>query len=456
MGMEFFGEYDVVVVGAGIAGVVASISAAREGARTLLLEGSNSLGGMATAGRMTKPTGVVEGGILKEFLDRAASYGGADPELRRSYWGGYSGVFDAEVMQRVIVDALEETGVEILLHARAAQVVAHGSRLRGLVIQTKSGTKLVMAKTLVDASGDGDVAAMAGADFELGRPEDGLTQPITSYFRVLNVNVVALVQDCEENMNDMSELVVPEKGAATNGDYAMTVFVTGFSQRIEQAKRDGFRWIVPKNHITMKAGLIPGEMNINATRFHGNGLDDRTLSRAEVEIRKQAYCAFDFLKRYVRGFENAVFLEVAPRLGVRETRRITGEYVLTEYDVLHEARFGDSIGLSNCPIDIHEPGGENGTMIGTGSGYGMPYRCLLPLRVDGLLTCGRCISVDATAFGSTRNIPACAITGEAAGVAAAIAAKGGVSPREIAVAEIQGRLRSRGIPLGTPETAASG
>ena len=123
----------------------------------------------------------------------------------------------------------------------------------------------------------------------------------------------------------------------------------------------------------MKTGLIPGEISVNVTRFQGNGLDDRDLSRAEIEIRKQAYCAFDFLQRYVDGFEKAIFLEVAPKLGVRETRRILGQYVLTEADVRGKARFDDAIGLCNSPVDVHEPGGSRAIMDHVGIGYGIPY-----------------------------------------------------------------------------------
>lgn len=450
--MEVFGNYDVIVAGAGITGIVAAVTAAREGAHTLLVEGSSVLGGLVTGGRLTKPTGVINGGVYQELIDRAAASGGADREIRQSYWGTYTGVFDAEAMQRVVIETVEEAGVEVLLRAQVTDVLKDGARVRGLVVQTKSGTKVILAGAVVDASGDGDIAALAGAEFMLGRPSDGLTQPLTSYFRVLNVNFPALVQDCQAHPEDMWEVVLPEKAGSRNEDYALVFFATGFTQRIEKAKQAGFNWIVPKDHITLKAGLIPGEVNVNATRFHGNGLDDRVLSRAEIEIRKQSYCVFDFLRQYVGGFENAIFLEVAPKLGIRETRRIVGDYVLTEADVRGEARFPDAIGWANAPIDIHEPGGEKGVMIAVGEGYGVPYRCLLPQGVDGLLMAGRCISVDDVAFGSTRNTPVCASTGQAAGVAAAYAARLNTVPRAVPVDVIQKTLQDQGINLGCSET----
>jgi hypothetical protein len=448
--MEVFGEYDVVVVGAGISGIVSSIRAAREGAKTLLLEGSGFLGGLVTGGRLTKPTGLINGGIFKELLGRCAKYKGADEAPRESYWGAYTGSFDAETMQRVIIEAIEEAGVEVLLRAQVVAAVKQGNTVKGLEIQTKSGRKLVLSKVVIDSSGDGDVAALADAPFMLGRKEDGLTQPMTSYFRVLNVDIPALVKDCAEHQDDMWELVLPENAGTRNEDYCMVFFATGFTKRIAEAQRQGFDWIVPKDHMTMKAALIPGELNINVTRFHGNALDDRVLSRAEIEIRKQSYCAFDFLKRFVKGFEKAIFLEVAPKLGVRETRRIKGRYVLTETDVRGSARFDDAIGLCNSPIDIHEPGGDKAIMQNVGAGYGIPLRCLQPEGIEGLLVAGRCISVDEVAFGSTRNVPACAVSAEAAAIAAAYSAKTGTPTSQVPASEIQPKLQRAGAVLGTP------
>jgi hypothetical protein len=448
--MDIFGRYDVVVVGAGITGVVAAIRAAREGVRTLLLEGSGSLGGLVTSGRLTKPTGLINGGVFAELLAGCAARGAADSLPRESYWGKYTGSFDSEAMQRLIIEAIDAAGVEVLLHAQALSAVKEGNALRGLGIQTKSGQKLVLGKVFIDSSGDGDVAAEAGAAFMLGRKTDGLMQPMSSYVRVLNVNIPALVKDCQEHRDDVRELTLPETGGDRNEDHVMTFVATGFAQRIAQARNDGFNWIIPKDSITLKAGLIPGELNINATRFHGNGLDDRVLSRAAIEIRKQSYCVFDFLKKYVRGFEAAIFLEVAPKLGVRETRRIRGQYVLTEADVRGAARFDDAIGLCNAPISFHDPDGDKAVNQSVGAGYGIPLRCLVPEALNGLFVAGRCISVDELAFASTRNVPGCAITGEAAGVAAAFCASSGCPTSSVPAERIQPALQRAGVVLGTP------
>jgi hypothetical protein len=451
--MRLFGSYDVVVTGAGSSGIVAAIRAAREGGKVLLLEGTGFLGGLITGGRLTKPTGLINSAVFHEMIDRCVGYHGADGRVRESYWGKYTGTFDAETMQRVIIEMVEEARVEVLLRATVVETVVRDNALQGLLIRAKSGQSLVLAKAFVDASGDGDVAALAGTDFMLGRGDDGLTQPITSYFRLLNVDVPALIADCNSHRDDMWEVVYPKEAGGRNEDYVMAVLLTGFQQRIKDKVAEGFNWIIPKDHITMKTGLIPGEISVNVTRFQGNGLDDRVLSRAEIEIRKQAYCAFDFLQRYVKGFERAIFLEVAPKLGIRETRRITGQYVLTEADVRGNRRFDDAIGLCNSPVDVHEPGGNRAIMDHIGIGYGIPYRTLIPVGIDNLLVAGRCISVDEIAFGSTRNVPACTMTGEAAAIAATLAAAQGLRISAIPASAVQTRLRSLGVWLGTPGEA---
>jgi FAD-dependent oxidoreductase family protein len=444
--LGLYGRYDVVVAGAGVTGVISAIAAARAGAKTLMVEGSGIVGGLITGGRMTKPTGPVEGGIFREMIDRAEAMGGADSSTRVSYWGPFTSIFDPEVMQRVVLELLEESGTEILLHARIDDVIMEGPTVRGIRIHVKSGHKLVLGGATVDASGDGDVAALAGAEFELGRSPDGQTQPITSYVRVINVDVVRLAQYMRAHAGDFTDLVLPEKATCPE-DYAFALFATGFKQVIERAREEGFNWIIPKNHITIKTGLLPGEININATRVHGNALDERVISEAELTIRKQAYCVYDFLRKYVPGFEKSLFLDVGSRMGVRETRRIRGDYVLTEQDVLSEARFPDSIGVSKCAIDIHEPGGERGIMKGVGEGYDIPFRCLLPRGIHQLLVAGRCISVDHVAHGSTRNTPACALTGQAAGVAAALSATTGTPVRGLSLPALQDQLRKAGMPL---------
>jgi Dehydrogenases (flavoproteins) len=445
--MELFGNYDVVVAGAGISGVVAAIRAARMGASTLLVEASGVIGGLATGGRLTKPSGLINGGIFRELLARCEAQDAADPIVRESFWGQFTGSFDSEVMQRAIIEAIDTANVEVLFHAQIVGATTDSGRVRSIEIQTKTGRLQINAKVFVDATGDGDLAAQAGANVMMGHGQDGTLQPMSAYFRVLNVDLKALAADCRSHREDLSELILPELGEDKNEDYVMVFLATGFAKRIARARAEGFNWIIPRENLTLKAGFIPGELNVNVTRFSGNALDVRVRSRAELEIRKQAYNAFDFLKRYVAGFERSILLEIA-RLGVRETRRIQGQYVLREGDVRSEARFQDAIGLCNAPISYHNPQTNKPVMESVGAGYGIPFRCLLPKGLSALLVAGRCISADEIAFASTRNVPACAITGEAAGVAAAIAADRNRALSLEYVGEIQSVLQGEGIVLG--------
>lgn len=444
--LGLFGRYDVLVAGAGVTGVTAAIAAAREGAQVLLVEGTGFVGGNVTAGRLTKPTGTIESGVFREMLERAAAMGGADTSVRATGWGVYTGMFDPEVMLRVMLAMLEEAKVEVLLHAHVTDVVAD-ERVRGVEVLVKSGRKIILAGATVDASGDGDVAALAGADFFLGRPGDGSVQPMSCYVRMINVDTPALARYIREHPEDFTATVLPPEPSDDSRDYVFTLLATGFRSCVQAARAAG-DWTLPKSYVTIKTGMLPGEVNLNITRFHGHALDERVLSRAEIELRKQAYEAVDALKKHLPGFADAALLDVAPKLGVRETRRIKGDYVLSAEDVKTGRRFPDSIGLVQSPIDIHEPGGEGGAIEGIATAYSVPYRCLLPKGVEGLLVAGRCISVDEVAFGATRNVPTCVLTGEAAGIAAALAARDDVTPRQLDVGRVQAALRGRAIPLG--------
>jgi hypothetical protein len=454
--MEPLGTYDVAVIGAGVAGIVAAIRSAREGASTVLLEASSFLGGLVTGGRLTKPSGVINGGVFAELLERCVELGAADREIRRSYWGAYTGSFDSETMQRAIVEALDDAGVEVLFRVPVVAAMVDDHRIREVVVQGKSGRRSVSAAVFVDSSGDGDLATLAGVSSEIGRASDHRVQPMTAYVRVVNVDLPRFVDDCRAHPDDITDLVLPDGPGRMNQDYVLNFLATGFRKRIAQARSEGFEWIIPKDQITFKSGLIPGELNLNVTRFHGDGLDDRVLSRAEIVLRQQAYCAFDFLRRYVRGFEDAIFLEVAPKLGVRETRRIKGRYLLTEADVRGGVRLPDSIGLCNAPISAHDPEGDKTILEGVGRGYTIPLGCLQPLGVSGCFVAGRCISVDEVAFASTRNVPACATTGEAAGVAAALCACTLVDTNNVPIDQIQMRLKDCGVLLGLDNEELAG
>jgi len=448
---ELFGEYDLCVAGAGVTGLVAAVSAAREGASVLLLEAGPAIGGMLTLGRMTSATGSVHGGIYRELLQSVERNGGGNAKARYFHGAQQTGLWDPAAMRKAVLALVHSAGIDALLHASVTDVLRQGALLRGLFLQVKGGQRLVLAQTVIDATGDADVAALAGAALQIGREADGLSQPMSSYVRVLNVDMPALAKYAKENAGDFSLVDVPEPLPEHNEGYAGSLRIAGFDKQIEHARSQGFEWTPPRDKMLMKAGMIPGEVNLNVTCVNGNPLDERARTRAEFEVERQAYVAVDFLRQFVPGFANAVLLEVAPRLGVRESRRILGEHVMSADEVRNEARFEDAIGLSECPIDVHDPLSQQIWVEAVGSGYGIPFRALMPRGVDGLLAAGRCASADHVAMGSLRNTPACALMGEAAGVAAALAARQCTTVGKLSVTDIQQVLKQRGIRLGTPE-----
>lgn len=446
--LGLYAQPDVLVAGAGVTGVIAAITASRQGARVLLIDAGSTVGGMLTGGRLTKAAGFVPGGLYREILQRVTAAGGGDDGTQRAHWGRYSGVWDPECMQRVLLDLLRESGVRMLLHARVVDAIVERDRVAGVEVLVKGGRRLILARTVIDASGDADVATLAGAATQLGREGDQRMQPMSAYLRVLQVDMPAMIGYVRSHRDDFVLANIPDPLPADPAGYAFNVVVAGFGALIARARAEGFDWFLPRERLLVKSGLMPGEVNLNVTRVHGNALDEDDLTHAELEVRRQAYCVHDFLRRYVPGFGDSVLFDVAPRLGVRESRRVVGDYVLSAADVRGQARFADAIGLSECPIDIHDPDSAAIHVESVGAGYGIPFRCLLPRGLDGMLVAGRCASADHVAASSLRNTPACAMMGEAAGVAAALAARAGVGVRGIPVSQVQARLSEAGVPLG--------
>ncbi|RLI06457.1 FAD-dependent oxidoreductase, partial [Candidatus Bathyarchaeota archaeon] len=355
-------EYDVVVAGGGTAGVAAAIAAARNGADTLLIEKYGFLGGTMTAGLvnpfMTFHAGnkQIIKGIFQEIIDHLKDMGGYDEKTK---------AFDNEAMKLVLDQMVKEAGVRLLLHTYVTDVIlTKMNKVRGVEIYNKSGRQAVLGKVTVDATGDGNVAVMAGAPYEKGRREDGLTQPMTLNFRVGGVDV--------ERMPPRDEI----------------------NKLFEEAKAKG-ELSIPRENILYFPTTRKSEIHFNTTRIvMADGTKAEDLTYAETEGRRQMVELIKFLKEKVPGFENAYLLMSAVQIGVRETRRIIGEYVLTEDDIVKARKFKDTIAKGSYPIDIHNPKGE-GTVIKRpppGESYDIPYRCIVPKKVDDLLVAGRCIS----------------------------------------------------------------
>lgn len=415
--MNIASQHEVIVVGGGTAGVAAAVAAGRNGVDTLLIERYGFLGGTMTAGLvnpfMTFHAGreqIIQG-IFQEIINHLKHLEGYDEKTK---------AFDVEAMKIVADQMLKEAGVKLMLHTCAIGVVIQGNILRGIEIHNKSGINTVLGKVIVDATGDGDIAVMAGAPYEKGREEDGLTQPMTLNFRMGGVDTDKMPSSQEIN------------------------------RLFNEAKNKG-EISIPRENVLWFFTTRKGEIHFNTTRVvKVDGTKAEDLSFAEVEARRQMMELVNFLRKKVPGFENAYLLMSATQIGVRETRRIIGEYVMTGEDILKARKFMDVVARGSYPIDIHSPTGE-GTVIKSpppGSSYDIPYRSLVPKNVENLLVAGRCISTTHEAQAAIRVIPIVVAIGQAAGTAAALAAKLNVSPRKLDVQLLQKTLREQGANLG--------
>jgi hypothetical protein len=448
------GACDVLVVGGGPAGIGAAIGAADAGARTVLVERYGFLGGNATAALVMPlmsfftehpalcrpdtlallppdhgPGDPVLAGVVRRFLDHLVAQGGALPPGGPT---GYTVPFDPEIFKVVAADLLDAAGVQLLLHSFASGVLGEG-RLDGVVFETKSGPIVVRATAVVDCTGDGDVAAAAGAPYDVGREGDGLVQPMSLMFRMVDFERAAF------------EGYVREHPQEWRGVHGLWELVRRATARGELE--------LPREDILFFATMHGREVSVNSTRVtHATpllGCDVWDLSYAEWVSRRQMRQLVAFLRRYVPGFAQAYLGQSATTVGVRETRRIQGDYRLTREDVLAARKFDDVIARCTYPIDVHNPRGT-GTLIErlpAGESYDIPLRALLPRGLDNMLTAGRCISGSHEALSSYRVMPVAMAVGQAAGVCAALAARAGATPRALAVTDVQRELLRQGADL---------
>lgn len=459
-------EADVLIAGGGTAGCIAAIAAAREGLNVLLVERRGFLGGMMTDGNAgltkytvhekipeeyrkvltqlsTNPSSVqVVGGIpmeiTKRLMDMKAGIG-TDGTA-----GSY--VFTAQQdFKWLLLEMMEEAGVRLLLHSLMVDVIKDDNILRGIVVENKSGRQAILAKMFVDATGDGDVAAKAGVPFVVGVGPDDLAakdgtplqtmQPMGVMFRMGNVKLTPFF----EYMKDHRDQFLIQPFALLGLDEAyenfrkgemMTINVTGVGHRFQIYNTP-----------------IPGVFTFCCPLYVGSGLSVGDLTQGEIAMAKEVRKRVAAMKESLPGFENAYVLD-CPEISVRETRHIIGEYILNWKDVYLGREFADSIGKGGHPIDIQPiPDAVEKQPLAPRWSFDIPYRCLVPKKIDNLLLAGRCISTTHEANGCTRVTAQCMITGEAVGIATALSIRDNVKPRNLDTDKLRKKLIDQKVVL---------
>lgn len=452
-------ETDIIVCGGGPAGAGAALAAARAGKRVVLIESYGFLGGTITAAGVNGIGGWqhdLDGrplvtGIAQELIVEVCRQSGGDMEevrevfrsreKRPTYREGGLGCYwlniNPSIMKIVLEQKLIQAGVRLLYHCGAAAPVMEGSSVRGVYVESKSGREAVLAKLVIDCTGDGDMAFRAGADCWMGDDRDGFCQPGSLLFTVANADVPPL--DYSLGQNDESHLPPLERNR-----YAGAIRLARERGELTKNPNELFCAATPL-HIS-----DPRVRSVNFTRIQKiDATDVASLTAAELSGREQVLEALAFMRKYIRGCENAYLVDIQPQVGIRESRRVRGEYVLTAEDVLDGARFEDCICRGIYLLDIHNPDGvAASTLRMLDQPYDIPYRALIPGGIDNMLVAGRCISGDHTALASYRIVSHCFQTGQAAGEAAAEALDKEIPVREVDTAVLKARLEKSGCNVG--------
>lgn len=423
-------EVEVLVCGGGPAGVGAALAAARSGAKTMLLENQLCLGGSGTSGMLNRlgpyhdQKDIILGGIPWEILEKLRKRGMAGPPAICSPkdWQNYWLVFDPEAMKLLLDELVQEAEIDVLFNARCVGVIKEQDSVTGVLIESKSGRHAILAQVVIDTTGDGDIAAWAGAAYDKGRAHDAQMQPFTLFSKCLNMDWPRAFEYLNHHHQELAQYA-QELG----NDFVL-------------AGTDNY--------------LHTEETYFNCLHaFHVDGTDVRDVSRAAMELRRKLWTNVEVLRRHVPGCENISLITTAAAMGVRETRHIRGEYRLEIGDVLEGRQFDDQVMRYACFVDIHkvDAGGKHSEYhdmeLQPGQSYGIPYRTLLPAGVENLMVAGRCFSATHEALASARMMPSCMAMGQAAGTAAAMAVENDMTPRRIDPGDLQKSLAKQNVIL---------
>ena len=460
--MQSQSNYDVIVVGGGPSGFIAATAAARLGAKTLLIERYGFLGGMPTAACIGPISPFhfqdeqVVAGIPQQFIDRMVSLGGSTGHAKTTDpkgHGSYVCFYDRQIYKWAALQMVREAGAELLLHSFVSDVAVEAGKVRAVTTISKSGARTFGARVVVDASGDGDVAALAGAPYTVGN-SDGALQPATLMFEMAQVDTGAVKAYMDANPHDFwrrSEIVTMRPFAPQLEKRHFCG--QGFVQAVREATADG-ELQLGRDSVLFWTTVRPGVLHFNTSRVaRVNALSAEDLTRAEIEGREQVMSLAGFLRKRVPGFANAYVSDTGVQIGIRESRHILGDHVLTQDEVCRGTKQPDVIARGYFPIDIHNPHGRQGAVNDGGvwhdidDSYDIPFRCLLPRGLEGLLVAGRAISATHESHASFRTQGGVMAIGHAAGAAAALAARDGIEPRGIDVGALQLALEAEGALL---------
>lgn len=445
-------KYDLVVVGGGPGGLPAAISAARAGIKVLLIEKNGYLGGVAASG--IPLLGFIDragkkslGSIPEEIVKRLSELGGTSGHNRCPVHNSITPI-NPGLFRIVSFEKCVNAGVKLLLHSKVTDVKVDNKKITQLKAQSCSEEFVVESSIVIDATGDGDIGYLAGASYFKGQEGTGILQPATLIFTVGNVNLEKFINYLELNPG---EFEVP---GTYNVEYTLGFFksakvfaFTGLSRLITEAKKNN-DFSIPRDRFIFCLTPNKNEVVINTTRsLNIDGTRPEDVTRGEIECHLQILQLMKFMKKYIPGFESIYITNIAPGLGIRETRRIVGKQILKK-DILDTGNITeDTIALAAYNIDIHQGNGIGLNIKKVEHAFGIPYGCLVSRDIRGLIMSGRCISVDDYIYGSTRVMGTSMAVGEAAGLAAAMALKSNVEPGEISVKDLRKNLIKAGAIL---------